>query len=121
LVPVHWVFVRDVVGMVDDSCLSCSSPGLLSPEGIAGIERMRWDIELTVEERRAHLVIEGLRHWCQQSVLRVIPCLLGLFGLVRLIYKEHLRLHPVRLIERPGYMKREPRFAEVLATVRELF
>jgi hypothetical protein len=121
LVPVQWVFVRDVTGTRDDIYLYCTSPGLLTPEQIVAIYTMRWNIEVTFEEVRAHLGIEGLRHWCKQSVLRLIPCLFGLFSLVTLIYNEHLKRHPVRLIQRPGYAKSEPTFADALATVRELF
>ena len=121
LVPVQWVFVRDVTGTRNDQYFYCTSPGLLTPEQIVEVYTMRWNIEVTFEEVRAHLGIEGLRHWCPRSVLRVAPCLFGLFSLVALIYHEHGKRHPVRVIQRPGYEKTEPTFADALATVRELF
>ena len=76
---------------------------------------------MTFEEVREHLGIEGLRHWCKRSMLRIVPCLFGLFSVVTLIYHEHLKRHPVRLIQRPGYKKAEPTFADAVTTVRELF
>ena len=54
-------------------------------------------------------------------MLRIAPCLFALFSVVTLIYHEHLKRHRVRLIQRPGYKKAEPTFADALATVRELF
>jgi len=113
--------VRDVTRTRDDQYFYCTSPGLLTPEQIVAIYTMRWNIEVTFEEVRAHLGIEGLRHWCQRSVLRAAPCPFGLLSVVAMICHEHLKCHPVRLRQRPGYEKSEPTFGDALATVRELF
>ncbi|MCR4413237.1 MAG: hypothetical protein NUV77_12535 [Thermoguttaceae bacterium] len=81
----------------------------------------RWSIETTFQEMRAHLGFETTRGWARQTVLRVGPCLLGLFSLVSLIYHEHLKRHEPRLGHRPSYRKAEPTFSDAIATVRELF
>jgi len=75
----------------------------------------------TVLERKGDQVYAKGCYRCRESVLRTTACLFGSFSLVTLIYHEHQRRHSVRLIERPGYLKREPTFADALATVRELF
>ena len=83
LVPVRWGFVRDATGTRDDQYLFCTSPGLLSARQIVSIYTMRSNTEVTFAEVRSHLGIEGLRHWCKRSMLRIAPCLFRLFSSVR--------------------------------------
>ena len=42
----------------------------------------RWDIEVMYEEMREHLGLEKNRGCCKQTVLRVEPCLFGLYSLI---------------------------------------
>ena len=56
-----------------------------------------------------------------KSVLRTGPCLLGLFGVVCLIFAEHARRHAVALRCTRWYTKTEPTFSDAIATVRRLF
>jgi hypothetical protein len=46
----------------------------------------RWSIETTFQELRAHLGLETTRGWCEKTVLRVAPCLLGLYSVVAALF-----------------------------------
>jgi hypothetical protein len=45
---------------------------------------LRWQLDVTFEEARAHLGVETQRQWSELAILRSTPCLLGLFSLVTL-------------------------------------
>lgn len=118
LVPVRWVYVHDPAGGREDYFYT-TGPSL-SPERIVEGFAGRWPIEVTFEEVRAHLGFETTRHWCRNSVLRVAPCLLGLFSIVSLIYCELARREKVKVRATPCYPKTDPTFADALASVRRL-
>lgn len=106
----------------------CHQPGglLLRDRPVLGAQRIvetfagRWPIEVTFEEVRAHLGFEATRHWCKSSVLRVAPCLLGLFSVVSLIYAELAQQGKVKVRTTPCYRKTDPTFADALAMARRL-
>jgi hypothetical protein len=118
LIPVRWVYVHDPQSGREDYFYS-TDPSL-SPEQIVERFSDRWPIEVTFEEVRAHLGLETTRHWCRNSVLRVAPCLLGLFTVVSLIYAELARQKKVIVRTTPCYHKTDPTFADALAAVRRL-
>ena len=120
LVPVHWVFVRDAEGTRRDEYFYTTHDGF-TPEQIASLYTLRWNLEVTFQELRAHLGFETPRQRVPQSVLRMAPCLMGLFSVICLIYHEHLKRHKVRTWTRPCYTKSEPTFSDAIATVRRLF
>lgn len=120
LVPIRWVFVRDNTGTRRDEYFYTTRPEF-DAATLIHLFTCRWSIETTFQEMRAHLGFETTRGWARKTVLRVGPCLLGLFSVVCLIYHEHLRRHPLRLGHRPGYHKAEPSFSDAIATVRQLF
>ena len=70
---------------------------------------------------RAHLGFETTRQRVANSVLRMAPCLLGLFSVVCLIFAEHARRHPVRPAATAWYAKKELTFSDAMATVRRVF
>jgi DDE superfamily endonuclease len=120
LVPVHWVFVRDVQGTRRDEYFFTTHNGFTA-EQIVTLYTLRWNLEVTFQELRAHLGFETPRQWVEKSVLRMAPCLLGLFSVISLIYNEHLKRHEATTCERPCYTKTEPTFADAIVTVRQLF
>lgn len=80
---------------------------------------MRWSVEVTFEEARAHLGFETQRQWSDKAITRTTPVLLGLFSLVTLLA---MRLSQSMLIPVPAtawYHKVEPTFADCLALVRQ--
>ena len=48
----------------------------------------RWNIETTFQGLRAYLGVETTRGWSRNKVLRVAPCLFGLYTVVALLYAE---------------------------------
>lgn len=121
LVPVEWVFVRDVTGTRRDEYFYCTQPGVFTAAQIISYYTQRWTIEVTFQEMRAHLGFETTRQRVAPSVLRMAPCLLGLFSVITLIYHEHLKGHEPELCVRPAYEKSEPTFSDAIASVRQLF
>jgi DDE superfamily endonuclease len=80
---------------------------------------MRWSVEVTFEEARAHLGLETQRQWSDHAIARTTPVLLGLFSIVTMLA---LRLSGAGHIPVPmtaWYHKAEPTFADCLALVRQ--
>ena len=80
---------------------------------------LRWQVEVTFEELRAHLGVETQRQWSERAIARTTPALFGLFSVVALAADV--------LIERQGgivpratawYAKTHPTFADAIALVR---
>jgi hypothetical protein len=115
LVPIRWVFVRDQDGTHRDEYFYTTDPGL-SVEQLIGYYTGRWNIETTFEEVRSCLHLETARGWCRRTVLRVTPCLFGLYSVVALLYNELPASQRVRSIDWPG--KVGVTFADALTTVR---
>lgn len=115
LVSIRWAFVRDREGTHRDEYVYTTDPGL-SVERIIGYYTGRWNIETTFEETRSCLHLETTRGWCRSTVLRVTPCLFGLYSVVALLYKELPASRRVRSIDWPG--KQGVTFADALASVR---
>ena len=119
LVPICWVYTHDVQGTHRDDYFYTTDPDL-PPTQIITWFTARWPIETTFQEVRAHLGFETTRQRVAQSVLRMGPCLLGLYSLVTLIFVEHTRHHSARPRSTPWYTKAEPTFSDALVAVRRL-
>ena len=85
LVPVLWVFVRDLDGTHRDEYFFTTDP-TLSAKAVIEMYGGRWNIETTFQEMRSHLGLETTRGWSRQTVLRMAPCLFLLYTLVVLFY-----------------------------------
>ena len=120
LVPIRWVFVRDVTGTHRDEYFYSTNPDL-SATRIVSWYTARWSIETTFQEVREHLGFETPRQRVAQSVLRTAPCLLGLFSIICLIFAAHTRQHRIKIRAAQWYTKSEPTFSDAIATVRRLF
>ena len=120
LVPVHWVFVRDGEGARRDEYFYATHEDFTA-EQVVDLYALRWNLEVAFQELRAHLGFEKTRQRVANSVLRMAPCLLGLFSVISLIYHEHLKRHKATTCDRPCYSKSEPTFSDAMATVRRLF
>jgi hypothetical protein len=119
LVPIRWVFTHDVQGTHRDDYFYTTDPNL-PPAKIITWFTARWPIETTFQEVRAHLGFETTRQRVANSVLRMGPCLLGLYSLVTLIFVEHTRHHSIRPRCTRWYTKTQPTFSDAMATVRRL-
>lgn len=85
LVPVRWVYVHDLTGTHRDEYLY-STDVTLTPQEIIEEYTGRWNIETTFEDARAYLGLESTRGWCERTVGRAEPCLLGLYSVVAVMY-----------------------------------
>jgi hypothetical protein len=75
---------------------------------------------VTFQEVRQHLGLNTPRNWSRSSVLRTVPCLLGLFSGVCLIYHRHTQAKGSPPRQSPWYAKSEVSFADAIANVRRL-
>ncbi len=79
---------------------------------------LRWQLEVTFHELRAHLGVETQRQWSDLAILRTTPALFGLFSVVTVVAHQMLqgRHEPVR--QAAWYAKDLPTFVDALALVR---
>jgi hypothetical protein len=115
LVSIRWVFVRDREGTHRDEYFYTTDVGM-SVEQLIGYYTGRWNIETTFEEARSCLHLEATCGWCRETVLRVTPCLFGLYSVVASLYSELPASRRVGAIEWPG--KTGVTFSDALAAVR---
>jgi hypothetical protein len=87
-----------------------------------GVERLigyytgRWGIETTFEEARSCLHLGTACGWCRETVLRVTPCLFGLYSVVAWLYNELPARRRIGSIDWPG--KAGVTFSDALGAVR---
>ncbi len=116
LVAVLWVWVHDCTGSHRDEYFfttDVTMPAATLIETYTG----RWNIETTFQEMRAYLGLETTRGWTAQTVLRVAPCLFGLYTVVAVLYVQMpASYRRVRTLTWPG--KQDVSFAEALTAVR---
>jgi len=117
--PIRWVLVRDPAGEREPQAF-LSTDLAATPEQVLQWFVMRWRMETTFQEARAHLGVETQRQWSDLAILRTTPALLGLFSLVA-VWANQLARIPISAV-RPQtaawYAKREPTFSDAIATVR---
>jgi hypothetical protein len=116
-VALRFVLVRDPEGKLHDAAFCCTDLQA-TPEQILQWVVMRWSVEVTFEEARAHLGVETQRQWSDRAIARTTPTLLGLFSLVTLLA---LRLCPTGQIPvetAAWYHKPEATFSDCLTLVR---
>ena len=79
---------------------------------------LRWQIEVTFQEARAHLGVETQRQWSDRAIARTTPILLGLFSWITLA--AHLLGNQCLGTPRSAawYAKSEPTFVDAIALVR---
>jgi hypothetical protein len=118
LVPLRWVFVRDVSGTHRDEYFFTTDTSL-SAEQIIGYYCGRWNIETTFQEVRAHLGLESTCGWCKETVLRAGPCLLGLYTVVALLFHALPDTKRQGAIVWPG--KSGTTFSDALCAIRRWF
>jgi DDE superfamily endonuclease len=115
LVPLRWVFVRDVTGTHRDEYFYSTDPAL-EPVTIIAYYTGRWNIETTFQEARSHLGLETTRGWSRATVLRAAPCLFGLYTVVALLFQALPESKRSGAVAWPG--KEGVTFSDALAAVR---
>lgn len=115
LVPVRWVFVRDMSGTHRDEYLLTTDLGL-SPDAVVGTYGGRWSIETTFQECRACVGLETTRGRSRQTVVRAAPCLFGLYSVVAALYHGLPEEKRAGAVSWPG--KEAVTFSDALTAVR---
>ena len=116
LVPIRWVFVRDLDGTHRDEYFFTTDPSM-TPREVIEMYGGRWNIETTFQELRAHLGLETTRGWSKMTVLRMAPSLFLLYTIVVTFYdtmpesSAHLRFRSW-----PG--KQSITFSDMIISVR---
>jgi hypothetical protein len=116
LVAVRWLYVRDLTGDHRDEYFF-STEIRMSVKRIVETFVGRWDIEVTFEEMREHLGLETTRGRCRNTVLRVEPCLFGLYSLI-VYWFVHLPKRNREKIHAAWVGKTSITFSDALASVR---
>jgi hypothetical protein len=117
VVPIRWVLIRDPLGEFEPQALLSTDQGAAAPQIVEWFV-LRWQVEVTFEEARAHLGIETQRQWSDLAILRSTPALLGLFSLVTLFAHELLQGQELATRQAAWYQKSVPTFSDTLAFVR---
>jgi hypothetical protein len=115
--PLRWVLVRDPLAEFDPTAFFATDQ-TATPLQILAWFILRWNVEVTFEEARAHLGVETQRQWSDLAIARTTPALLGLFSLVTLLahHLTHNKPFPVR--SAAWYIKTEATFSDAIALVR---
>jgi len=79
---------------------------------------MRWSVEVTFEEARAHLGVETQRQWSDKAIARATPILLALFSLVTVLALQLSKDGQIPVPVTAWYHKDAPTFSDCLALVR---
>jgi hypothetical protein len=116
-VPLRWVLLRDPQEQFSPQALLCTDVRVL-PQQIVEWFVVRWQMEVTYEEARAHLGVETQRQWAERAIQRTTPALLGLFALVTLLAHQLLQGRALPARQAAWYTKAQPTFVDTLALVR---
>jgi hypothetical protein len=117
IVPLRWVLIRDPLHKFTTQALLCTDQAA-TPSQILEWFVLRWQLEVTFEEARAHLGIETQRQWSHLAILRTTPALFALFSLVTLFAHHLLHGQSLPIRQAAWYHKTQPTFSDTLAFVR---
>jgi DDE superfamily endonuclease len=118
VVALRWVLIRDGEGKFKSQALLSTDLSVSARQIVAWFV-LRWQLEVTFEEARAHLGVETQRQWADLAILRTTPALLGLFSLVTVFAHQLLQGQDLVARQAAWYQKRVPTFSDTLAFVRQ--
>ena len=116
-VPIRWVLIRDPKGELDTQALLCTNPAV-TPAQIVEWFVLRWQLEVTFQEVRAHLGVETQRQWSDRAIARTTPILMGLFSWIALAAHALQERRPIIQRTAAWYAKPAPTFVDAIALVR---
>lgn len=115
--PIRWVLVRDPLAKFKPTAFFATDQAA-NPWQILTWFILRWNVEVTFEEARAHLGVETQRQWSELAIARTTPALLGLFSLVSLLTHHLTQDNPLPVRSAAWYDKSEATFSDAIALVR---
>lgn len=114
---IRWVLVIDPE--MDKAEAFFSTDETLVPEQIINWFVLRWNIEVTFAETRAHLGVETQRQWSDKAIARSTPSLMALFSLICLFAIEMLKNRALPVLSTAWYNKKsDATFSDILAFIR---
>jgi DDE superfamily endonuclease len=116
-VAIRYVLVADPEGKRRMEAFFCTDLEATPVEILQWVV-MRWSVEVTFAEGRAHLGLETQRQWTDQAIARTTPVLLALFSLVTVLALQLTHGGEIPVPLTAWYHKTEPTFADCLALVR---
>ncbi len=116
--PIRWVLIRDPLGEFRPQALLCTDLNV-APIRIIEWFVLRWQLEVTFQEVRAHLGVETQPQWSDLAIARTTPALFGLFSWVTLAAHLLLENQQFRVRSAAWYVKSLPTFADAIALVRQ--
>ena len=116
-VAIRYVLVADPEGKLRMEAFFCTDLEA-TPVAILQWVVMRWSVEVTFEEGRAHLGLETQRQWSDNAIARTTPVLLALFSLVTVLALQLSQGGQIPVPATAWYHKEEPTFSDCLALVR---
>ena len=116
-VSIRWVLIRDPLRQFHSQALLCTDLSV-SPVQIVEWFTLRWRVEVTFQEVRAHLGVETQRQWSDLAIARTTPALLALFSWITLAAELLRREGTVPLRSAAWYAKSEPTFSDAIALAR---
>jgi hypothetical protein len=115
--PIRWTLVRDPAGKkATRAFFSTHLPQ--SPPALIQDFVVRWSLEVTFEESRAHLGIETQRQWSDLAIARTTPARFGLFSLVVLMAHALQSNQELPCEQTAWYPKTYATFPDLLRLVR---
>ena len=117
-VPLRWVLIWDPQQQFAPQALLCTELQATAQQIVEWFV-LRWQLDVTFEEGRAHLGVETQRQWSDLAILRTTPALLGLFALVTLCAHALLQGEDLPARSAAWYTKPLPTFSDTLALVRQ--
>jgi hypothetical protein len=118
VVSLRWVLIRDPLGTFEPQALLSTDLNLTAQQIVEWFV-LRWQLEVTFEEARAHLGVETQRQWSDLTIMRTTPALLGLFSLVTVFAHQLLQGNDLVARGAAWYQKPLPTFSDTLALVRQ--
>src|SRR5512135_2306272 len=117
VVPIRWVLVRDPAGQFAPQAFLCTDLEA-DPVQILTWFVLRWRLEVTFEEARAHLGLETQRQWSDKAIARTTPALLGLVSLITLWADDLVAQTALRPRQASWCAKPNLTFSDAIAAVR---
>ncbi len=116
-VPIRWVLIRDPLGELEPQALLCTDPCVEHTQIIEWFV-LRWQLEVTFQEVRAHIGVETQRQWSDKAIARTTPALFGLFSWITLAAHVLQQDHSIPTRSAAWYAKNLPTFSDAIALVR---
>ena len=116
--PIRWVIVKDLDSGRVEAFFSTDQN--LDAATIVEYFVLRWNIEVTFEEVRAHLGVETQRQWSDKAINRTTPLLMGIFSFVCILAYKLTNGAQIPVMSTAWYDKNsQATFSDVIRYVKQ--